>query len=383
MRTGSAEGSYGLTSRRRDWLYILSGGRNRIRRLSSGFSKKPGLSPGALVFVGEKKVDKVRITVIDYDVDRVEEREVERIEDCFPLRDTKTVTWINIDGLHDVELIEKVGNHFNLHPLLLEDILNTTQRPKFEDFGDYIYVTLKMLSLDEATQHASKEHLSVVLGKNYVISFQERVGDVFDPVRARIRTKGKRIRKSREDYLAYSLIDAVVDGYYVTMERIGEILENIEDELMGMPTQETLETIHAIKRETIMIRRSIWPLREVVTGLERSESPLIKKATAPFIRDLYDHTIQVMDTIESFRDVTSSMMDLYMSVISNRMNEVMKVLTIIATIFIPITFIAGIYGMNFAYMPELDWRPAYFVAWGVIVLVALGMVAYFRRLKWF
>jgi magnesium transporter len=345
-------------------------------------AKRPGAAPGALEFVGVQKLDDVRLRLIDFDESEVKESELADISDCFPMRETPTVTWINVDGLHDTDLIERLGEGFGLHPLLLEDIVNTTQRPKFEDFGDYVFIAMKLMSYNKDTHHVHQEHLSIVIGPHWVISFQERVGDVFEPVRNRIRSGKGRIRRMGTDYLAYCLMDAVVDNYFVTLEAIGERLESLDEELMGNPTTETLSSIHRMKRETIILRRTIWPLREVVSGLDRSESKMVKKATAMYIRDLYDHTIQVADTVDTFRDIISGMMDLYLSMVSNRMNEVMKVLTIIATIFIPLTFIAGIYGMNFQNMPELGWHYAYYGVWVVILLVGLTMVLYFRRLRW-
>jgi magnesium transporter len=341
-----------------------------------------GLPPGTPVFVGEKKVERIRIYYIDYDEAKVEEKEVKDIGQCFPFKDTSTVTWINIDGIHEVDVIEKIGKHFEMHPLILEDIVNTTQRPKLEDFGYYIFIILKMLFYDEKDNETKVEQVSLILGENFVISFQEREGDVFEPIRERIRKGKGRIRKMGADYLAYALLDAVVDGYYLILEKLGERLEDLEDTVVSNPQPETSQEIHKLKREMIFLRRSVWPLREVINILERGESPLIKKACRIFLRDVYDHTIQVIDTIETFRDMVSGMHDTYLSSISNKMNEVMKVLTIIATIFIPLTFIAGIYGMNFEFMPELKWHGAYFAVWGIIVLIAIIMVIFFKRKRW-
>ncbi len=351
-------------------------------------SRKSGLPPGSLVHVGKRSDEEVRITLIDYDKDNLHEKEVENIEECFPFREKPTVTWINIDGLHDVELIEKLGKHFNLHPLLLEDILNTDQRPKVEDFDDYLFFVLKMLSYDIKDNEMKTEQVSFILGPNYVISFQESVGDVFDPVRERIRNGKGRIRKAGSDYLAYALLDAVVDSYFVILEEVGEKIEDMEEELVSNPTTETLHEIHKLKREMIILRRSVWPLRELVSGMERAGSSLIHKDTEIYLRDVYDHTIQVIDTIETYRDMISGMLDIYLSSVSNRMNEVMKVLTIIATIFIPLTFIAGIYGMNFnpqsspLNMPELNWYYGYPAIWTVMFLIGLLLFLYFRRKKW-
>ncbi|MDY6931671.1 MAG: magnesium/cobalt transporter CorA [Halobacteriota archaeon] len=345
-------------------------------------SNKVGLPPGTLVHVGEKRVEKVKITIIDYDKEQFQEEEVEQVEECFPFKDEPTVTWINIDGIHDIEIIEKIGKHFGIHPLILEDILNTAHRPKMEDLGDYIFIVLKMLYYDGKEKEIKTEQVSLILGKQFVISFQERKGDVFDPIRDRIRNSKGRIRKMGGDYLAYALLDAIVDNYFIILEKIGEEIESLEEELVGSPGPETLHLIHGLKREMIFLRKSVWPLREVISTMERGESSLINESTGIYLKDVYDHTIQVIDTIETFRDVISGMLDTYLSVVSNKMNEVMKVLTIIATIFIPLTFIAGIYGMNFEYMPELGWYWGYFTVWFVMAIVAVLMVYYFRRKGW-
>jgi magnesium transporter len=345
-------------------------------------STKVGLPPGTLVHVGERKVEAARITVIDYDEANFQEKQVPAIEECFPFKATPTVTWINIDGLHQVDIIEKVGAQFELHPLILEDILHTGQRPKLEDFDNYMYIVLKMLSYNDLKQQVEAEQVSLVLGSNFVISFQESVGDVFDQVRDRIRNAKGRIRKMGPDYLVYSLIDAVVDNYFLILEKLGERIESMEEDLVAEPTQKTLQQIHGLKREMISLRKSVWPLREAVSALERSESGLIGKPTHVYLRDVYDHTIQVIDTVETFRDMVSGMLDIYLSSLSNRMNAVMKVLTIIATLFIPLTFIAGVYGMNFKYMPELAWGWGYPAVLLVMAAVAVIMLVYFRRKKW-
>jgi len=352
-------------------------------RLTKRASKKAGLPPGTLVHVGERKVEETKITIIDYDGAQCQEKKVKTIEECFPFKDTPTVTWINIDGLHEVDIIEKLGRHFDLHPLILEDIVNTEQRPKMEDFGSYVFIVLKMLDYVQDKNEISSEQVSLVLGSNFVISFQEREGDVFNPVRERIKNGKGRIRKMGADYLAYALVDSIIDNYFAILERFGEGIEDAEEELVKMPTTETLQSIHKLKREMIFLRKSVWPLREVVSGLERGETPLVHESTRVYLRDVYDHTIQVIDTIENFRDMVSGMLDIYLSSVSNRMNEVMKVLTIFASIFIPLTFIAGIYGMNFAFMPELAWPWGYPAILVVMALAAGAMLVYFKRKRWF
>jgi magnesium transporter len=341
-----------------------------------------GLPPGTLVHIGEKKAGKERITIIDYDETQFQERELETIEESFPFRDTPTITWINIEGLHQLEIIEKVGKHFNIHPLILEDIANTEQRPKMEDFDDYIFLILKNLCFDEKERKIKVEQVGLILGSNYVISFQEGDGNVFDPVRRRIINGKGRIRKMGADYLTYALIDVIVDGYFLILEKIGDKIEDLEEELIDEPGPETMHSIHNLKREMLLFHKLVWPLREVLSKLERGESNLFRESTELYLRDVYDHTIHVIDTIDTFRDMLSGMLDLYISSISNKMNEVMKVLTIIATIFIPLTFIAGVYGMNFRYMPELEWRYGYPMILLVMLIIGLGMMIYTKKKRW-
>ncbi len=345
-------------------------------------SKTAGLIPGEIIHIGERKADEVKISVIDYDDKNFQEKEIVGIEEALPFKDIPTVTWINIDGLHAVDIIEKIGNVFEIHPLTLEDIVNTGQRPKYEDFDKYIFVVLKMLMFDDLKKEIVSEQISLIFGSNYVISFQEREGDVFDSIRERIRNAKGRIRKMGADYLAYSILDAVVDNYFAILEKLGDKIEDVEEGLVVNPTPHTLQAIHNLKRDIIFLRKSVWPLREVVGSLERGESKLVKKSTSIFLRDLYDHTIQTIDTIETFRDMVSGVLDIYLSSVSSRMNEIMKVLTIFAAIFIPLTFIAGVYGMNFEFMPELKWKWGYFLVLGIMTVASFGMLAYFRRKKW-
>ena len=346
-------------------------------------SKKAGLPPGTLIHIGEKKVEEPKITIFDYDDQHVEEREVKVLEECFVFREKPAITWINVEGVHQVEMIEKLGECYGFHPLVLEDILNTDQRPKMEVYGDYIYIVLKMLLGGNTNSLIKAEQVSLILGSNFVISLQEgREGDVFNPVRERIRSGKGLIRKMGADYLAYSLLDTIVDNYFLILEKLGEKVELIEEELVTYPTTKTLQEIQKFKNEMIFVRRSVWPLREVISGMGRKESPLIKESTEIYLRDVYDHTVQVMDTIEIYREMLSGMLDIYLSSVSNRLNSVMKVLTIIATIFMPLTFIAGIYGMNFKYMPELEWRWGYPAIWLFVVIIGISMLIYFRKKKW-
>jgi len=345
-------------------------------------SKKSGLPPGTPVYIGKEKVGKVTITIIDYDEAGFQEKEVKTIEETLSFKDKPTITWINLDGVHQLTDIEKIGTHFKIHPLVLEDIMNTGQRPKMEVFDQYIFIVLKMLRIEDEENETKTEQVSIIIAPNLVISLQESKGDVFDPIRERIRSDRGRIRKMGADYLAYALIDAIVDNYFIILEKLGEKIEDMEDELISNPSPETLQTIHSLKREMIFLRKSVWPLRELISRLERWESQLIDKSTYIYLRDLYDHTIQVIDSIETFRDMLSGMLDIYLSSVSNRMNEVMKVLTIIATIFIPLTLIAGIYGMNFRYMPELESPWAYPMVYFIMLIIGIVMLIYFRRKRW-
>lgn len=359
-----------------------------VRRFVRRLPKEAGVPPGTLVHIGKRKIDKPKITVITYGAEEEPTRkEVKTAEGCFPYRDGKEKVWINIDGLHDTGLIAKIGSHYGIHPLVLEDVVNTTQRPKLEDFEDYIYTVVKALHYDDKKNTIRIEQVSIVFGKNYIISFQEEPGDVFDPIRESIRKSKGRMKKSGPDYLAYRLIDALVDDYFVIIEKIGGKIEELEENLINDPTIAMLHTMHALKREMLFMRRAVWPLREVVGALERSESRLVAKKTFPFIRDLHDHTFQVVDTIETLREVATSMTDLYLSSINNRMNQIMKVLTIISTIFIPLGFFASIYGMNFNTdypfnMPELNSPYGYPALLLFMFCLSMVMLAYFWRKKW-
>jgi magnesium transporter len=360
--------------------------KNRKRFLSRKIirkrSHKTGLPPGTPIYTGEEKPDKVRITVMDYGKEFLEEKEITSCEQLRTYREKDSMTWINIDGVHKPDIVETIAKQFEWHPLVTEDLVNTEQRPKMENHGDYIFIVLKMLTYDEANKEVKGEQVSLIVGENYVFSFQEREGDIFEPVRKRLRSESSRIRKLGTDYLAYALMDVVVDHYFFILESVGEYIENLEEKLFFETSPDDLRKIHQMKREMIFLRRAVWPLRETVSSLERAESPLIQKATRSYFRDVYDHTIQVIDTVETLRDLLSGMHDTYLSSLSNRMNEVMKILTIIATIFIPLTFIAGVYGMNFTYMPELEWKWGYAAVWGVMIAIFIGLIIYFKRKKW-
>ncbi len=344
-------------------------------------SAKTGLPPGALIHIGERHAEKAKITLCEYDESHFEEREIHTLEGApaAPGREGR-----HLDPHRRPPgnpLLEQMGSVFGLHPLILEDILNTEQRPKSEDHGDYLYIVLKLFH-EDAGGGLIPEQVSIVLGPNWLISLQEKEGKLLDPVRERLRNEKGRLRKAGADYLAHALLDAIVDSYFVILDKFGEKIETLEEALIGRPSPETLRAIQALKREMILLRKSVWPLREMIGSLGRSDSPLIREPSVIYFRDVYDHAVQVIDTIETYRDMLSGMLDIYLSSISNRMNEIMKVLTIIATVFMPLTFLAGVYGMNFKYMPELEWRWGYFALWGVMIVIAVFMLIYFRRKKW-
>ncbi len=344
-------------------------------------SRKTGLPPGTPVYVGEEEPLPAKIEVMSYDEAGYEEKEVEDVAEIIPDLKSPDITWVNVDGLKVSDIIE-IGTSMGFHPLIQEDIVNTEQRPKVEEYDDYIFFVLKMISFDEESGEVDIEQVSFILGDRYLVSFQERHGDCFDLIRQRIRENKGIIRKMGSDYLAYSLIDMIVDGYFTVLEKIGDKVEDIEDELVVNPQIDTLHDIYDMKRSMISFRKNVWPLREVISRLDRLGSKLFKETTGVYIRDVYDHTVQVVDAIETYRDLLSGMLDIYLSSISNKMNQIMQVLTIIGTIFIPLTFLAGVYGMNFQYMPELAWRNAYPALWGVMIIITIIMILYFRRRKW-
>jgi len=344
--------------------------------------KKAGLPPGTLVYTGPDRAEKVAISLFDYDEKNVLEKRVTLKEALKFVRKSTSVTWLNVTGVHNPQIIEEFGKRFKLHPLVMEDILSTDQRPKIEEYDDTVYLVLRMFALDKNKRRMESEQVSLILAKGWVLSFQETPGDVFDGVRDRIRKGKGRIRKKKADYLLYALLDAIVDGYFTILEHFGEEVEHLEERLVKDANAKILHKINDLKREALFLRRSVWPLRETLSGLQRSGSKLVAHDTLPFVRDVYDHTIQVIDTVETLRDMVSGMLDIYLSSVSNKMNEVMKVLTIIATIFIPLTFLTGLYGMNFLNMPELHWHYGYFFVLGFMFLLFLGELWYFRKKGW-
>ncbi len=344
-------------------------------------SKKAGLSPGALVHVGIAYADRPSITSTRYDEASLVEKEDCSLDELRKEKEQPGILWVNIDGLQDVQLLGAIGVLFGLHPLILEDILNTDQRPKAEDFGNYIFIVLKDIH-NHVDRDLHAHQVSIILGKNFVLSFQEKKGDLFNPIRDRLQACKGRIRMAGADYLAHHLLDAIVDHYFIVLEGIEEKIEQLEDDLIRQTTPAKLQAIHQLKKELIVLRKSLWPLREAIGLLQRSGSPLISDSDLVYFKDIYDHIIAVVDTVDTFRDMLAGMLDIYLSAASMRMNQVMKVLTIIATIFMPLTFLAGVYGMNFKNMPELRWPLGYFALWAVMLAIAAFMLILFRKKKW-
>jgi magnesium transporter len=326
----------------------------------------------------------VKITVIDYSKDHYEVKAVNSVEECFSYKEKPTVTWINVDGIHAHAIIEQLGVHYGLHPLIIEDICTPHQRLKVDIFDEYVVIILNMLTYNAQTYTIEIEQVSLVLGKNFVITFQEeKPGDVFAAVRDQIKDNKGQIRKTGADYLAYALLDAVINGYFDIIERFDEQIESIDEELISGPQSKILQHIHVLRRELIYFRKSVWPLRSMINELAHQQTALIKKSTVIYLSDLYDHIIQIMDTVEIFKDLITGIRDVYLSSMSNKMNEIMQLLTIIGTIFIPLTFLAGVYGMNFRYMPELTWKWGYPFVWVIMIGIGIGMLGYFKKKKWF
>jgi magnesium transporter len=351
-----------------------------MSRLLRKKSSKVGLPPGTPIYIGEKKPKETRMMIIEYDENNLIEKEVKTVEECLQYKESSKVTWIRIIGLKRIHLLQQLGEHFKLHPLVIEDIMNTTQRSKIEDYGNYLFMVFKNVDINE--DEIESNQISIILGSNFIISFQEQQEAIFEPILERIQNSRGIIRQMRNDFLAYAILDATIDNYFVVIEKISDKIEILEDELVSKPTQDTLHEIHRLKQNMIILRKSIWPFREILSRIERSRFSLIDEKILIYIRDIYDHSIQVMETIETYRDMLSGMLDIYLSSISNRMNEVMKVLTIIATIFIPLTLIVGIYGMNFHYMPELGIPWAYPMVWLAMIMICGIMIIFFKHKKW-
>jgi len=354
-----------------------------MARFLKSREESDGKSPGSLIFIGDQKVDSAKIRLIDYDSGSLTEKELKDIQAASYLMTIPTVTWISIVGLHDVEMIQNAGKIFKLHPLVMEDILNTGQRPKLEEFEDYIFVVLKMVHFDHETDTILNEQLSIILGKNFLLTFQEQPREIFKPVRERIKKQTSRIRKTGTDYLAYALMDTVVDNYIIHIEILGEKIEDLEEEILNNPDSNVMEKIYSFKREINYMRKSIRPAKDAIYRISRLDSELIQEPTLPFLKNLEELTSQATEAIEIYRDLLTDQLNIYNSVIANKMNDIMKVLTMFAAIFIPLTFIAGVYGTNFEYLPELKYKYSYFIFWAVMIILATGLIAFFKRKKWF
>jgi magnesium transporter len=345
-------------------------------------SHKRGLPPGSLVYVGKERQDDVKITVIDYNKEHIEERDISKVQQCYPYLRTSNVTWINISGIHDVNLVEKIGEEFGLHPLLLEDILNSDHRPKLSHLDQHLLVILKRLYVHPDDFQVRDEQISILLGENTVITFQENEADDFDSIRSQIKESIGDIRKLGADFLMYRIIDSIVDRYLLEIERLNDHIEQLEEEVVLHPTQQILHRIYIFKKQIIRFRKNTWPAREVIHKLEKNEYEFIQPSTRFYYSDIHEHIIQLNDMVETTRGIMTSLLDVYFSSVSHRMNEIMKVLTIVSTVFIPLTFIVGVYGMNFAFMPELEWHWGYPMVWGVMILLTSSMFIFFRKRKW-
>jgi len=341
-----------------------------------------GLPPGSLVFVGEQKMEKPRIRMIRYDEQAIEERTIQGLAQLDPLTESGRIAWINVDGLHEAELMREIGQTFNLPPLMLEDVLNTDHPPKMEEYDDYILISLKMIFSGPGKYEVRAEQLSLILGAGLVITFQEREGDVFEPVRQRLRRDKGRIRRMGGDYLCHALLDSVFEHYVKVIEIFGDRIEDMEDEVLGLSNPNTLQEINNLKRELRYLRKLIRPSREIALELARSESPLLGGNIRPYLRDLGDLSLQANDALDIYKEMLTDHLNIHNSLMGNKLNEIMKFLTIFSTIFIPLTFIAGIYGANFDYMPELHYKYGYLLFWLVLLVVAFGMLRFFSKKKW-
>jgi magnesium transporter len=364
-----------------DWPGIRPLDLSGLRRLLPSRSHKVGLPPGSLVYEGEPRPD-ARLDVFDYGSERTEEAAFGTLLELPETPDWASVRWLNVIGIHDVDLVAAIGEKYGIHPLVQEDIVSVGQRPRLDEAAEPLYLVIDMLRFDERTARIEIEQVSIVLGKGYVLTFQVYEEDVFGQIRDRLRAAQGRIRRRGADYLVYALVDSIIDNYFLVLDKLGEQFVTLEEEVFDRASTKTRRELNLLRRELILLRRAVWPVRELVSQLERTESTLVSAETRRFVRDTYDHAVQVLDVVESMRDMTSGLMDLYLSELSHRLNETMKFLTMIGTIFIPLTFIVGVYGMNFSVMPELEWPLGYPLIWLLMIVVAVGMVAYFRFKKW-
>lgn len=348
----------------------------------STVSEKTGLPPGSLVHVGEVLETETRISVINYSKESIEEHTVHSIGEILRYKDSDTVTWVNVEGLVNTAFIESIGQQFNIHSLVLEDILNTHQRTKFEEYDDYLFLVFKGMYVSEDRTLVNYEQISILIFDKYIFTFKEKRDRIFHALKTRLKSSKGRVRAQGADYLAYAILDSIVDLYFALQDFVDEKIECIEDELISGPRSETLSEIMHTRRELLMIRKSSSPLRELLGDLLRSGSPLIKHGTLIYYRDVYDHVLRLIESIETNRDMMTGLLDIYHSSVSNKMNEIMKVLTVFASIFIPLTFITGIYGMNFKFMPELEWKWSYPILWTVFIAIPAILLTYFKKKKW-
>lgn len=346
------------------------------------YSEKVGQPPGTLIYLGEEPTEPVRITIIDYDETHLQEAEVQTVEECLPFIDTETVTWIQVQGIHETPIIEEIGKHFGVNSLVLEDLMNPSHLPKIEVYENYVFIVLKSLDYNVTDSRVSREQISLIVGANFVITLQESFTAVFASVQNRLLNQQGRIRRMQSGYLAYALIDIIVDHYFIVLDEVNEQVQVLEEDIMKDPSPEIISKINVLRKEQLLLRRPILPLRDVLIEILDDEIPLLGEDTRPYFRDVYDHLIQVIQMLEMIRSAVSGLFDVYTSAVSHRMNEVMKVLTIVATFFIPLTFIAGIYGMNFKFMPELDTQWGYPVVLLVMLSISIGMFLFFKFKKW-
>ncbi|NLV67695.1 MAG: magnesium/cobalt transporter CorA [Spirochaetes bacterium] len=345
--------------------------------------KKAGAPPGTIMHLGEHKTYRVKITRVNYDENNYSEKEDISVDELFTPHPGFNVEWVNFDGIHDVEMVERIGSHYGINMLVLEDIVNSSQRPKFEDYDDYVYIVLRMLKYDEAKNETESEQVSIILNHDKVLTFQEKESDDFESIRERIRKKKGKLHRSGPDFLCYSIIDFIIDNYFIVLEKIGDRIDILEEEVLGDTEEQTIQKLHSLKRDTLAIRKSLWPIRDILGFMLKPDNTIITDSTRLFLRDAYDHTVEAIETVEVYRDFISGLLDINLSRMSNRMNEIVKVLTLISTIFIPLTFIAGVYGMNFRVMPELEWRFGYYSIMVLMLLIAVMMLFYFRKKRWF
>jgi magnesium transporter len=345
-------------------------------------AEKVGLPPGSVVHTGIDRTEKVTISVMEFSNGEMREYIADCLDDCSPPLDPKAIKWVHVRGVHDVELVKAVCDYYKLHPLVVEDIPSVGQRPKLEVMPKSVYIVLREYDLQQGDGKLHSQQISIVFGKRFVLSFQESPDDIFDSIRNRARRRGSTIRVSGPDYLVYTLLDLLVDKYFVVLERTGDLIEDLEDELVEHATSDMLNRIYKIKRDLLAFRRHIWPLREVVLKMQRDAQSFVDQETRVFLRDLYDHVIRVTDHVETYRESITIMLDIYLSSVSNKMNEVMKVLTVVSTIFIPLTLMASIYGMNWPWMPELEFFYGYPIFLMAMIVITSTLVMYFRRIDW-